>query len=146
MTVRPELLDQIKRHIALYEQDPEAGHNWVSNTDGNVYPTLVLTMTGRSSGKTLQTPLIYGRDGDNFLIVASLGGAPDHPAWYKNLVAHPDCHIQVKHDHFDVRARTAADDEYDRLWAIVSGVFPIYNDYKARTDRKIPIVVLEPRS
>lgn len=140
------LLDQISEHITLYRRDPEAGHDWTSKIDGKVYPTLLLTMTGRRSGKDLIRPLIYAQNGSDFLIVASLGGAPDHPAWYKNLISNPDCRIQVRDEHYDVRARTASEEEHGPLWKKVSDVFQTYDDYQARTDRRIPIVVLERHS
>ncbi|HEY6531578.1 MAG TPA: nitroreductase family deazaflavin-dependent oxidoreductase [Acidimicrobiales bacterium] len=127
-------------HVEAYRQsDGEVGYLW------NGAPTLLLTTTGRRSGEQRVTPLIFGRDGDDYLIVASVGGMPKHPAWYLNLQADPSAHIQVKGDHLDVVARTASADEKPRLWQIVNEVWPNYDVYQARTDRVIPLVILSPR-
>lgn len=129
-----------ENHVEAYrESDGEVGYLW------NGAPTLLLTTTGRRSGEPRVAPLIFGRDGDDYLIVASVGGMPKHPAWYLNLQADPSAHIQVKGDHFDVVARTASDDEKPRLWQIVNEVWPNYDVYQARTDRQIPVVILSPR-
>jgi deazaflavin-dependent oxidoreductase (nitroreductase family) len=90
--------------------------------------------------------LIYERDGDDFLVVASMGGAPQHPDWYRNLLAHPEARIQVRADHMEVIARTAGEDEKSRLWEIVTGQWPNYDAYQSRTERVIPVVVLSPSS
>jgi deazaflavin-dependent oxidoreductase (nitroreductase family) len=127
-------------HVRAYrESDGEVGYLW------NGAPTLLLTTTGRRSGEPRTAPLIFGRDGDDHLVVASVGGAPTHPAWYRNLLANPDASIQVKGEHLDVVARTATDDEKPRLWRIVNDVWPNYDAYQERTDRVIPVVVLSPR-
>ena len=110
----------------------------------NGVPILLLTTTGRKSGRPRTTPLIYGRDGDDFLVVASMGGAPQHPNWYRNLLAHPATQIQVRADHVEVTARTAEEDEKPRLWKIVTDQWPNYDVYQSRTDRAIPVVVLSP--
>ena len=126
-------------HIKRYrETDGEVGYLW------NGVPTLLLTTTGRRSGDARTSALIFGRDGDDYLVVASMGGAPSHPAWYLNLSAEPTVEIQVKGDHIPVTARTASDDEKPRLWKIVSEVWPNYDVYQTRTDRAIPVVVLSP--
>jgi deazaflavin-dependent oxidoreductase (nitroreductase family) len=88
--------------------------------------------------------LIYARDGETYLVVASMGGAPQHPNWYQNLLADPTACIQVRADHVDVTARTAGEAEKARLWAIVAGQWPNYDAYQSRTDRVIPVVVLSP--
>ena len=88
--------------------------------------------------------LIFARDGDDYLIVASMGGAPKHPAWYLNLQANPDAEIQVKAERIPVTARTATPDEKPRLWKIVTDVWPNYDVYQSRTERDIPVVVLSP--
>jgi deazaflavin-dependent oxidoreductase (nitroreductase family) len=127
-------------HIAKYEAtDGEVGYLW------NGAPTLLLTTTGRRSGAARTAPLIFGRDGDDYLVVASVGGAPTDPAWYRNLLADPAVSIQVKADHIDVTAHTASDDDKPRLWAIVNDVWPNYDAYQERTDRIIPVVILSPR-
>jgi len=105
---------------------------------------LLLTTTGRKSGEPRTSALIFARDGDDYLVVASMGGAPQHPSWYLNLTANPDAEVQVKGDHVPVRAHTATDDEKPRLWKIVTEQWPNYDVYQSRTDRAIPIVVLSP--
>jgi len=126
-------------HIRRYrETNGEVGYLW------NGVPTLLLTTTGRRSGEERTSALIFGRDGDDYLVVASMGGAPNHPAWYLNLTANPDARIQVKVDQIPVVPRTASDDEKPRLWQIVTEVWPNYDVYQSRTDRAIPIVVLSP--
>jgi deazaflavin-dependent oxidoreductase (nitroreductase family) len=128
------IADHLKRYLAT---DGADGHIW------NGVPTLLLTTTGRKSGRPQQLPLIYGRDGASYVIVASRGGAPDHPGWYKNLVAHPDVKLQVAAERFAARARTAKGPERTRLWDAMAKVFAPYNDYQKKTTREIPVVVLE---
>jgi deazaflavin-dependent oxidoreductase (nitroreductase family) len=133
-----ELPQWIADHLKQYlETDGREGHIW------NGVPTLLLTTTGAKSGKALQLPLIYGKDGDNFLVVASKGGAPEHPAWYTNLVANPDVAVQVEADKFNAKARTATAEEKPRLWDTMAKIFPNYNEYQQKTTRDIPVVVLE---
>ena len=111
---------------------------------GNGAPTLLLTTTGRHSGEPRTSALIFGRDGDDYLVVASMGGAPQHPSWYLNLTETPVAEIQVRAERIPVLARTASDDEKPRLWRIVTEVWPNYDVYQSRTDRAIPVVVLSP--
>ena len=126
-------------HIAKYrETDGEVGYLWNGAT------ALLLTATGRKTGELRTQPLIFARDGDDYLVVASMGGAPNHPLWYLNLTANPNAEIQVKGDVIPVTARTASDDEKPRLWRIVNEVWPNYDVYQTRTDRAIPVVVLSP--
>ena len=126
-------------HIAAYrESNGEVGYLW------NGVPTLLLTTTGRRSGEQRTSALIFGTDGDDFLVVASMGGAPSHPQWYLNLQANPQAEIQVRADVIPVVARTASASEKPRLWDIVRGVWPNYDVYQSRTDRDIPVVVLSP--
>ncbi|MGE2689343.1 nitroreductase family deazaflavin-dependent oxidoreductase [Mycolicibacterium pulveris] len=126
-------------HIAAYrETDGEVGYLW------NGVPTLLLTVTGRRSGQPRTSALIFGRDNDDYLIVASMGGAPMRPKWYLNLQAHPAAQIQVRDQHIDVTARTASVDEKPRLWQIMTDIWPNYDVYQARTEREIPVVVLSP--
>jgi deazaflavin-dependent oxidoreductase (nitroreductase family) len=126
-------------HVRRYrETDGEVGYIW------NGAPALLLTSKGRRSGKSRTSPLIFGRDGDDYLIVASMGGMPKHPQWYLNLVADPHAEIQVKGEHIAVDARTAAPDEKPRLWQIMRDIWPSYDEYQSRTDRDIPVVVLSP--
>jgi deazaflavin-dependent oxidoreductase (nitroreductase family) len=107
---------------------------------------LLLTTTGRKSGAPRTTPLIFARDGDDYLVVASVGGSPKHPAWYHNLQADPQAEIQVRGERFKVTARTAGDDEKPRLWNIVREQWPNYDVYQQRTERVIPVVVLTPET
>ncbi|WP_408630897.1 nitroreductase family deazaflavin-dependent oxidoreductase [Micromonospora coriariae] len=109
---------------------------------GGVY-TLLLTTRGRHSGKRRRTALIYGRDGDDYLVVGSQGGAAKHPAWVLNLLAEPQVEVQVGAQTFSARARTATPDEKPRMWSTMTAIWPAYDDYQARTDREIPVVVLE---
>jgi deazaflavin-dependent oxidoreductase (nitroreductase family) len=128
------MADHIRRYL---ETNGEDGHIW------NGVPTLLLTTRGRKSGRALLVPLIYGKDGDAFVVVASKGGAPDHPAWYKNLAANPEVEVQVAADVFKARARTARQDERQRLWPMMTKIWPQYDDYQRATGREIPLVVLE---
>ena len=105
---------------------------------------MILTTTGRRSGQPRPQALIYGRDGDDYLVVASMGGAPNHPSWYLNITANPEAEVQVKGDHVRVTGRTASDEEKTRLWKIVTEQWPNYDVYQTRTDRAIPVVVLSP--
>jgi deazaflavin-dependent oxidoreductase (nitroreductase family) len=126
-------------HVARYQEtDGETGYIW------NGVPTLLLTTTGRRSGQPRTTALIFGRDGNDYLVVASQGGMPTHPNWYWNLTDNPAAKIQVKAEHLTVTARTADDAEKPRLWKIVTNVWPNYDTYQTRTDRIIPVVVLTP--
>ena len=105
--------------------------------------TLLLTTTGCRSGQPRTTPLIYGRAGEKYLIVASRGGAPTHPGWYENLVANPVVQVQVMADRFKARARTAALTERAALWRTLAAIWPSYDEYRQRTVRELPVVVLE---
>ena len=128
-------------HVRRYrETGGEEGYDW------NGAPSLLLTTTGRKTGEPRTAPLIFARDGDDYLVVASVGGSPKHPAWYLNLRDDPTAHIQVRGEHLDVTARTATDEEKPRLWGIVNEVWPNYDTYQTRTDRVIPVVVLTPIS
>jgi len=127
-------------HVRQYrETDGEVGYIW------NGAPILLLTTTGRRSGEQKTSALIFGRDGDDYLIVGSMGGAPKHPSWYLNLSANPDVEIQVRGDRIPAVARTASDDEKARLWQIMTEVWPNYDVYQTRTDRSIPVVVISPK-
>jgi len=119
---------------------------WDSSMAGGtmILPTLLLISTGRKSGEEKMLPLIYKKVGDDYVIIASKGGAPAHPAWYLNLVATPDCEIRVGIDSYKVKARDAAGEERTRLWDELSEIYPPYRDYQASAgDREIPVVVLE---
>src|SRR5262245_58828948 len=137
-TERETLPGWIADHLRRYQASNGAdGHIW------NGVPTLLLTTTGRKSGKELTLPLISARDGDRHVLVASRGGAPDHPGWYKNLAAHPAVKLQVAADKFPVRARTAEGPERTRLWGTMTKIWPAYDEYQGKTSREIPVVILE---
>jgi deazaflavin-dependent oxidoreductase (nitroreductase family) len=125
-------------HIRSYvESDGRTGHQWRG------LPTLLLTTRGRKSGKLRRTALIYGKDGDNVIVVASRGGHKNHPSWYLNLAENPEVQVQVGAEKFSARARTATGDEKARLWPMMVSIFPTYEQYQAKTEREIPVVVLE---
>ncbi len=126
--------DHLRRYLATGGAD---GHLWQGVT------TLALTTLGRRSGRPRRTMLIYGKDGDHYVVVASNGGAADHPRWYENLVADPEVVLQVLADRFHARARTATAEERPRLWRLMTGIWPDYNEYQQRTSREIPVVALE---
>lgn len=127
-------------HVRQYEAtNGQTGYHW------NDTQILILRTTGRSSGELRKAPLIFGRDGADYLIVASKGGAPEHPGWYKNIQAKPDIEIQVKGDVIPVRARTASPEDKKRLWPTMVKEWPLYDEYQKSTGRDIPIVVLSPR-
>jgi deazaflavin-dependent oxidoreductase (nitroreductase family) len=127
-----------QEHVEKYrETDGEEGHDWQGTT------VLILTTTGRKSGEERSTPLIYQENGDDYLIVASKGGADEPPAWFLNLEAKPDVDVQVKGDRFKANARTATADEKPDMWKKMAATWPDYDKYQESTDREIPIVVLE---
>jgi deazaflavin-dependent oxidoreductase (nitroreductase family) len=129
-------------HVRSYrETDGEVGHDWRKGSS-----VLLLTTTGRRSGEPRTTPLIYGRRGDDYLVVASKGGSPEPPAWYVNLREQPDVEVQVLGERFPARARTATAEEKPELWQEMVRHWPDYDSYQRRTDREIPVVVLEPQS
>ncbi len=105
-------------------------------------PVLLLTTTGRKSGKQRTTPLLYLVDGGRYVVVASVGGAPKHPAWYLNLLTNPAAAIEVGRRKLAVTASTAEPEERARLWPLAAQMYPGYDDYQARTSREIPLVIL----
>ena len=109
-----------------------------------VVPSLLLTTTGRKSGEKFIFPLFYGKTGDSYIIVASKGGAPQHPGWYRNLLADPNADVQVGTEKFKARARTVTGAERARLWDVALKFWPPYADYQKKTEREIPVVVLDP--
>jgi deazaflavin-dependent oxidoreductase (nitroreductase family) len=126
-------------HVRRYlETDGEVGYRW-----RNGAPILILTTTGRRSGEPRLRPLIFGEDDGRYVVVASQGGAPRHPDWYLNLRDDPDVHVQIRGERFAARARTAEGEERERLWRRMAEIWPPYDDYRRRTDREIPVVVLE---
>ena len=128
-------------HVRSYrETGGELGHDWKEGT-----AVLLLTTTGRRSGEPRTTPLIYGTSERDFVIVASNGGSDEPPGWYANLEAEPEVEVQVLDDTFTAQARTATAGERPRLWEEMLGHWPHYAEYQERTDREIPVVVLERR-
>jgi deazaflavin-dependent oxidoreductase (nitroreductase family) len=125
-------------HIRQYRAtDGEYGHDWRGTS------TLLLTTTGHRSGAPRTTPLIYGRSGDDYLIVASDGGADAPPSWYVNLQERPEVEVQVLGDRFRARARTATPEERPAMWREMNSHWPDYDGYQQKTSREIPVVVLE---
>jgi proline iminopeptidase len=142
-----ELPAWIKDHLARYlATDGADGYLWDASLGGGkgLVPTLLLTTVGRKSGRMLTLPLIFGQSGPNYVVIASKGGAPTHPAWYLNLQAHPEVQVQVKAAKFPARARTAVGEERAALWAKMVEIYGPYAQYQTRTDRQIPVVVLTP--
>ena len=128
-----------KEHIRRYrETGGEVGHIWREGAT-----VLLLTTTGRKSGEPRTTPLIYVEEDGRYVIVASKGGADEHPGWYENLQKTPAVELQVKGEVFSARARTAEGEERGRLWRKANEVWPHYDEYQQSTDREIPVVVLE---
>lgn len=125
-------------HVKRYrETGGEEGHDWQGTT------ALILRTTGRKSGEPRDAALIYGTSGDDYLVVASKGGADDPPAWYLNLVENPDVELQVKADRFPAKARTATAAEKPELWRTMTTIWPAYDEYQQKTEREIPVVVIE---
>lgn len=128
-----------KEHVKRYQEtDGEVGHEWENGTT-----TLILTTTGRKSGEQRSTPLIYRTHGDDLLVVASKGGDDSPPLWYLNIQADPEVRVQVKGDRFTARARTATPQEKPQMWRRMAEVWPAYDEYQTKTDREIPVIVLE---
>jgi deazaflavin-dependent oxidoreductase (nitroreductase family) len=128
------------QHVRVYrETDGEHGYHWRGTT------ILLLTTEGRRSGESRTTPLIHRTDGERWVVVASKGGSPANPSWYENLKANPVATIQVKGDVLEVRASTVEGEERARLWSLMTEVWPAYDEYQAKTEREIPVVVLSLR-
>lgn len=127
-----------KEHVDRYvATNGEEGYEW-----RNGVQILILTTTGRKSGELRSNALIFGRHGDDLLVVGSKGGAPAAPAWYVNLVANPEVQVQVKGDRFNAHARTATPEEKPELWSIMTSAWPDYDSYQTKTEREIPVVIL----
>lgn len=127
----------VSKHLRKYVES--------NGAEGHLYhgrPTLLLTTVGRRSGLKRRTPLIYGRDGDAYVVVASNGGADDHPLWYHNLLALPRVEVQVRDEVFTAVARTATAEEKPALWEQMVGIHGEYADYRRKTARDIPVVIL----
>ena len=126
--------DHTRRYVTSGGED---GADWQGA------PCLVLTTRGRRSGRLRRNTLIYGHDGEDYVVVASKGGADAHPQWFGNLVKSPIVTVQVGADVFTAQAATVTPDEKARLWPAMTAVWPAYDEYQARTDRDIPIVLLK---
>jgi deazaflavin-dependent oxidoreductase (nitroreductase family) len=127
-------------HVRVYrETGGERGYHWRGTT------ILLLSTRGRRSGELRTTPLIHRTDGERWVVVASKGGAPQHPSWFENLQADPDATIEVRGEEIPVRASVAEGEERARLWSLMCEVWPAYDDYQAKTTREIPVVVLSRR-
>ncbi|MDX6623793.1 MAG: hypothetical protein QOE75_1725 [Solirubrobacterales bacterium] len=125
-------------HVARYEAtDGKEGHAWEGTQ------TLLLTTKGRRSGEPRTTPLIYAPYGDAYTVVASKGGSDEPPAWYLNLSEEPNVEVQIWGERFKARARTASPEEKPEIWKTMVGEWPAYDEYQQRTEREIPVVVLE---
>jgi deazaflavin-dependent oxidoreductase (nitroreductase family) len=130
--------DWVAKHIQAYiDSDGQNGHLYQG------WPTLLLTTRGRKSGKLRRTALIYGQDGDRYLLVASNAGAHTHPAWYLNLSTEPDVEVQVMAEKFAARGRTATPAEKQALWPTMTAIFPLYDTYQAKSTRDIPLVIID---
>ncbi len=141
MSTRPRMLKVMKDHIRQYlETDGEEGHIFED------LPCLLLTTRGRGTGHPRQVALIYGRHREDYVVIASMGGADVHPSWYRNLLADPVAQIQVIAEVIRVRARTADAKERAAIWVQMAEIFPNYNDYQSATSREIPVVILESMS
>jgi deazaflavin-dependent oxidoreductase (nitroreductase family) len=128
-----------EEHVRRYrETNGEVGHVW---REGSTI--LLLTTKGRKTGEPRTTPLIYAQEGDRYVIVASKGGAPEHPGWYRNIEKEPSVELQVLGEVFPAYARTAEGEERERLWRRANEVWRHYDEYATKTDREIPVVVLE---
>jgi deazaflavin-dependent oxidoreductase (nitroreductase family) len=128
-----------KEHVERYQAtDGGEGYIWRNGTT-----ILLLHTKGRRTGKDVVSPLIYRDYGEKYLVVASKGGAPEPPDWYRNLVANREVTVQIKGDTFPVTARDASPEEKPAMWRHMTEVWPDYDEYQKKTDREIPVVVLE---
>jgi len=128
--------EQVERYLAT---DGAEGYEW------NGGKCIILTTTGRRSGKIRRVPLMKVKHDDGYLVIASLGGAPLHPQWYLNLVDHPDVVINDLAERHELVARTASPEEKEALWPVAVAEWPAYDDYQENTERDIPLVICEPR-
>jgi deazaflavin-dependent oxidoreductase (nitroreductase family) len=144
----PNLPNWMVEHANRYLQSGgRDGHLYKMTQPGRpemTVPSLLLTTRGRKSGEKFIFPLFYGEAGASYFVVASKGGAPQHPGWYKNLLADPEVEVQVGTKKMEARARTATGEERTRLWAKALEFWPPYADYQKKTEREIPVVVLDP--
>ncbi len=139
-----QYLNPFVRHMALYQTDAVAAHDWDGSHTGNegTYPTLFLTTIGRKSGNPRSLPLLYQPCGEGFLIVASKGGKDTNPVWYENLLANPSCEVVAGSLSCKATAHTVPDDKRDLYWDWMTRFWPSYIEYQSKTERKIPLVIL----
>ncbi|TDB78295.1 nitroreductase family deazaflavin-dependent oxidoreductase [Micromonospora sp. KC723] len=145
MSADEEILDSptgwVAEHIRRYvDTDGRQGHHRWGVT------TLLLTTRGRRSGNLRRTALIYGLDDNRYIVVGSNGGSSHHPSWYLNLLANPEVRVQVAAGHLIATARTATGDERERLWRMMTDLWPDYDRYLRKADRQIPVVILQPHT
>ena len=145
----PSLPDWMVEHANRYlSSGGKDGHMYKMTQPGRpemTVPSLLLTTTGRKSGERYIFPLFYGETGNgSYIVVASKGGAPQHPGWYRNILANPDVEIQVGTSKMRARARTASGEERAHLWEKALEFWPPYADYQTKTAREIPVVVQDP--
>jgi proline iminopeptidase len=145
----PNMPKWMRDHVDLYTKSGGTeGHMYtinLPNAPARAVPSLLLTTTGRKSGQRYVFPLFYGRAGDSYFVVASKGGAPEHPGWYRNMLANPEVEVQVGTERLRARARTATGEERARLWSQAVEFWPPYADYQQKAgSREIPVVVLDP--
>jgi deazaflavin-dependent oxidoreductase (nitroreductase family) len=114
----------------------------VTGIFGNA-PLLLLTTTGAKSGEPRTSPVVYTRDGDEYVVIASRGGSPNNPAWYHNLVANPTVTVELPGETFTARTRVATGDERERLFRAQADLMPNFDEYQSKTTRQIPVIVLE---
>ena len=137
--------DWARDHVRRYRETGGAdGHIWKGHDGTGNFPCLLLTTTGRNSGEARTTPLIYGRDGEDYVVIGSQGGRPVHPFWYLNLTRDAAVEVQVEAETFAATARTAQGEDRERLWNMMARLYPPYDDYRAKAaaNREIPVVVL----
>ena len=128
----------IAEHVKQYvDSGGKEGHFWQPGV-----PTLLLTTRGKKSGTARRTALIYGKDGDDYVVMASYAGAPAHPDWYFNLDADPEVVIQVGEEIMTGTARTVSDADRERVWKVMTAIWPDYDEYATKTDRKLPLVAI----
>lgn len=147
ITIPDSLPAWVKEHVERYLSDGEAGHLWDASLGGGegMLTTLLLTTTGRKSGRLSILPLIYRPTADGgYCVIASKGGSPAHPSWFLNLKANANAHIKVANEELDVTARVAEGEEREALWQMMADYYAPYTDYQSRTERQIPVVVLDP--
>ena len=138
----PPALDWVREQVELYESSGGTQGTTLRDTG---LPCIIVTHKGNKSGAIRKIPLMRVQDGDNYVLVGSYGGSPKHPVWVHNIRANPDVEIRDETQVFKMRVREIADDATrDRLWQISADAFPPYDEYQAKTDRKIPVFLAEP--